>query len=336
MLLQPTSIGTLIAVMGQTVASYGVDPEPIFERVALDPAAAAVPGARVDLRRINRVWNLVREATGDPRIGLRVSQFIRPAHFHALGLSWLASRTAEGGLERLVRYHEVLTMACDLTLEQDDDESRLVMVHPCGIEMTSEAIDAFFGAVVGLSRMLAGPQFSPRRVQLRRVNPGKPEEYEACLGAPVRFSQPGDLMAFDNRDLRRPVPGGNESLAEETAKIAERYLAALHSSPTVERVRGALIELLPAGKSGLQDVARWMHTSVSTLRRNLKDEGAGYRGVLEETRRTLAEGYVGEKKHSLGEVAFLLGFNEQASFSRAFRRWTGKTPRRYRSEATGA
>jgi AraC-like DNA-binding protein len=330
MLLQPTAIGTLVDVMERTFRSYGVDAGPLFERVGIDPEAASVPGARVEVQRIMRLWGLAVEATADPCFGLRAASFIRPTHFHALGLSWIAARTLQGGLERLVRYHDVVTMACGLELHQEGEECQLVLVHLPAIEMTPEAVDAFFTSVIRLSRMLVGDAFAPRRVELLRAMPDQPQTYEEVFAAPVRFSQSNDKLVFERRSLTISVSGGDETLATETAQIAERYLAKLRSSPTVEQVRVALFEMLPSGQTSLEQIAHWLHTSVSTLRRKLKQEGVTYRQVLDDTRRALAEGYVADRRYTFSEVAYLLGFAEQASFSKAFKRWTGSSPRRFR------
>jgi AraC-like DNA-binding protein len=75
--------------------------------------------------------------------------------------------------------------------------------------------------------------------------------------------------------------------------------------------------------------------SLRTLQRRLNDEGASYKGILDETRRELAAHYMAESHRSINEITYLLGFSEPSNFSRAFRRWTGKSPSAYRAQSPG-
>jgi len=316
--------------MEEALRSYGVDPEPLLSQAGIDPHQVDTPMARIAIPQITRLWNLARQATGDAAVGLRVARLMRPVHFYAVGLSWIAGKTLGASLERLKRYHDVVTMAFDLRIDQQPDAHRLVVIRK-PFPIAPESVDAFFASVLRLCRLVAGDGFAPRSVELRRTNPGIQKAYEESYLAPVTFSRPDDCIVFDPASLVRPISGGSEDLAEENARIAERYLVSLQASPTAERVRAALVELLPSGRADLVCVADHLHTSVSTLRRGLKREGTNYRHVLEETRRTLAEGYIEDPRLSISDAAYLLGFAEQASFSRAFRRWTGTSPSRFRS-----
>lgn len=98
------------------------------------------------------------------------------------------------------------------------------------------------------------------------------------------------------------------------------------------RVRRLLIDLLPTGNANQRLIARRLNKSVSALQRRLNSEGTTYSDVQAETRRLLAEQYVLEGKYSIGQIAYLLGFSDQANFSRAFKRWSGRTPSQFQAE----
>jgi AraC-like DNA-binding protein len=71
--------------------------------------------------------------------------------------------------------------------------------------------------------------------------------------------------------------------------------------------------------------------SLRTFQRRLESEGTRFRVLLDQTRTQLAESLLADATNTLAEVGFYCGFSEQASFSRAFKRWTGKTPSAYRA-----
>jgi AraC-like DNA-binding protein len=146
----------------------------------------------------------------------------------------------------------------------------------------------------------------------------------------VHFGQPENALWFDAEESHKPVPAGNEELARETDRIAERYLATLEPRRVQDKVREVLMTLLPSGDVDQRAVARRMNRSVSALQRQLKREGASYRQLLNQTRETMAVRFVREGRYSLGQIAYLLGFADQANFSRAFKRWTGSPPTAFR------
>ena len=130
--------------------------------------------------------------------------------------------------------------------------------------------------------------------------------------------------------MKQRLPAGNRELAYENDRIAERYLATLNPDQIQDKVREILLTLLPSGDASQEAVARSLHCSVSSLQRQLKAEGASYRRILDETRYALAQQLVRERRYSLSQIAYLLGFSDQANFSRAFKRWTGDTPTDFR------
>jgi AraC-like DNA-binding protein len=134
-------------------------------------------------------------------------------------------------------------------------------------------------------------------------------------------------------DLEAPLQGAIPAVVESTSRIADQYLATLDSNTVAHRVRSELIQMLPGGDVDQEKIAARLYRSASTLQRQLGAEGLTYREVLDETRRELAEAYLHEGSHSQSQIAFLLGFADQANFSRAFKRWTGVTPGRYRKSA---
>ncbi len=82
----------------------------------------------------------------------------------------------------------------------------------------------------------------------------------------------------------------------------------------------------------LDQVARNLGLGVRTLQRQLRSEGIGFAALVDEVRGTLAREYLQDRRLSVGEIAYLLGFSEPSAFSRAFRRWTGRSPQSLRAE----
>ncbi len=155
-------------------------------------------------------------------------------------------------------------------------------------------------------------------------------DYQAVFNAPVMFAAAENALVFDLAELQAPLPGRSIDLLVASDRVLENYIAALSPDDVSTEVRKLLLSLLPNGKANQEEVSRRMHMSRSTLHRRLREENTNYKELLESTRRTLAIEYVRDRKHSLNYIAFLLGFSDQSNFSRAFRRWTGKSPKAFR------
>jgi AraC-like DNA-binding protein len=116
-----------------------------------------------------------------------------------------------------------------------------------------------------------------------------------------------------------------------------RRLAELDTEASIaERVRAALLELLPSGAASIGTVAARLGASVRTVQRRLHAEGQCFAGVLARTRTELAHHYLGSTALSAAEISFLLGFEDPNSFYRAFQSWTGTTPDQARSRRSSA
>ena len=333
MLHEKTTIAAAARLIGETLKThYAQDPLPVYKKAGIDPSRLEVSGARYPWIAMQQLWIEAAAATGDPCFGLTVGRNIRPTTFHALGFSWLASRTLLESLQRLVRYTKLITTApVELAVTLDGDNWVLHdRLRHQGIPGADEiAVDAFFMAVVGLCRQACDRHFCASEVHLSRAAAAHTDTYIKAFEAPVFFESEHDSISFDREALEAPLPGGNLELALVNDRIAEEYIDALDPSTISTEVRKLLIELLPSGDANQQSIASQMNRSLSTLQRQLAAENTNYKEIREHTRRDLAEQYVREGHYSLSQIAYLLGFSDQSNFSRAFRRWTGHSPGTY-------
>ena len=331
MLFEPTTLAATTTALTAALQAYGCEPRAVFARAGLDIDLVRQPGARFPFSRMHRLWTVAREASGDPCIGLQAARQLKPQALHALGLSWMASQTLRDGFMRMARYSHIANTALRIEITEAGGEIRLApKLHARGIEAAPEAMDAALAFIVCLCRLITTEDFAPTRVALSREPPEDASQYTDFFASPVFFGQAEDAIHFDAARAREPIPAGNEELAREVDRIAERYLSTLQPSRVQDRVREILLTLLPSGEADQRTIARNLNRSVSTLQRQLKAEGSSYRKVLDETRQTMAKRLVKEGQHSLGQIAYLLGFSDQANFSRAFRRWTGGPPTEFR------
>ena len=334
MLYEPTSLALTTNPLGRALAEvYGLDPAAVFAVAGLEFGAPVTPQQRYPLSTIRRLWQAAIEASGDPAIGLAAGWHVRPADLYAFGFAWLASSTLRGALERLCRFHRVLSTAVAVvTLEECGDQLALRTRFPdLSRAPPKEGVDAGMTALLSMCSLIAERDVRPVKADLTCDDTVHPAAYAKHLQAPIRFGCDVGTLYFDRSLTEAPLAGGTPDVARATDRIAERYLEAMDPQRVATEVRRLLVRLLPSGQFDQDRVARQLNRSASTLHGQLGTENTSFREILDNTRRGLAEDYLRDGKFSIAEVAYLLGFSDQSNFSRAFKRWTSRTPHEFRS-----
>lgn len=332
MLYEPSTLASLAQILAITLREeYGMDPAPIYTSAGVPLEPPESPQLRYPLKDIRKLWDTAREATGDEAIGLKTGWHAKPTQFYAFGYSWLASTTLLGAIQRLARYYDLMsTASVEISLREHEDSYALSAVFPEESKAPpKEGIDCGMTALLALCDIVAEKTVRPLRIDLTCGPDVHPDAYREQLGAPITFGADVGTFYFDKDAMRERLPGASPDIAKATDKIAEQYIETLDPAKVASQVRRLLISHLPSGKADQERIASIMNRSSSTLQRQLQAEGVTYRSVLESTRRSLAEDYLKDRKHSHAQIAYLLGFSDQSNFSRAFKRWTEKSPREY-------
>ncbi len=315
--------------MAKALEARGFDAPRLFERAGLDFAALDDPDARYPVRATALLWRLAVEATGDPCFGLEVARHTSPMTYHALGFSLAASSSVREAFERVVRYYRLVSDAAVIRFEERDEAYRVSIRTAPRAHPSDEAIDAILAVAVRLCRSLTDRQFSPLAVELRRPAPPDPTPFYRYFRVQVTFGAEEDAMMLPKAQCDERIQGANPELARANDRIAAEALARWESSHLADRVRVVLLDGLPHGTQSQAEVARLLGLSTRALQRKLAAESTSYGALVDGTRRELALAYLREARHSMTDIGYLLGFSGAASFTRAFRRWTGKTPSDY-------
>jgi AraC-like DNA-binding protein len=152
----------------------------------------------------------------------------------------------------------------------------------------------------------------------------------------LRFNAPANALLFARADVISPLPTAHPLLAKVHERLASERLQRLDHLQISSRARAAIIRRLPEGEPRRTEVAAVLEMSERTLQRRLETEGTSFQRLLDDTRRELAQQYLGQTDVSLADATYLLGFGDQGSFIRACKRWFGTSPRRYRIRSTKA
>ncbi|MEX2123505.1 MAG: AraC family transcriptional regulator [Woeseia sp.] len=323
-------IASWAVAVAQALDERGLDSSEIFATAGIDLATARDPSTRYPADQMTRVYELSEEATQDPSFGLSIAEYVHPTSLNALGYSLFASNDLESFCRRIVRYFGLVSTNAVTEIEQTANEFHLSMLPAIGVTSYAPQ-DAWLATLLRFSRFIYRPNFNPLRVYLRRPTPTvNIANFTDWFRAPIEFGSNKNTLVFNAKDMTVRLPAANAELARQNDQVVMALLKQIDRSDIIAQVRATFIGLLPSGDCSKQTVAAQLNMSERTLQNRLVERTTTYSNLLSETRRELAEQYMNQSLHSISEVAFLLGFSEISSFSRAFRAWTGESPSAYR------
>ena len=320
----------------EAIETAGGDPDQILGSCGLDRSTVSKPDGFIASSDFAGVLEDAARATGDDCFGLHFGEGYNPKNMVPLTYVVLNSPTIAVGLQNAGRYLRVHNEAAAVSFAI---EGRWAYARHL---LTNLAPDASrqhneYSMAVGLNliRLMAGSQWVPAEVQFAHKPPLETSEHVRIFKAPVSFGCATNALVVEAEFVDRQVPAADARIYP----VLRRYLdQVMKEMPREDRllasVRRVFGESLRDGDPKLVQVAKKLAVSPRTLQRQLKESGVDFKGLADDTRRRFSLNYLRDRKNSLTEIAYLLGYSEVSAFNRAFRRWTGLTPSDYRREAT--
>lgn len=320
-----------VGITLKIIRSHGVDPDPLMRKLHIDPKRVSDPNARFRYTQIDDLWALAVAQVDDPAFGLKAAEFWHPSQLGALGYAWLASSSLRTAIKRMVRYMRILTEGAHLELDETADELCVSLRYEEISRQQATRTDSFMAMLVAMCRANAGDEFHPTSVSLTHSAPEDTGAFFALFRCPVEFSAGVNGFNISLGWADRVLPSSNPQLAKLNDQVMIRYLASLDDDSIIERIKTEIIQQLPSGGVADETVAQALYMNARTMQRKLHKEGTTFKTILNGVRMELADTYLVDNNLGLSEISFLLGFSELSSFSRAFKRWTGESPKDYRN-----
>jgi AraC-like DNA-binding protein len=336
----PSGTSVLAAMVAgnlEAAAAYGLPARELAAQAGIDPRDLADPDGRVPFDSHVRLWQAI---DADPRaqdfgfwlganVSLRMLGVVGFAMQHAPDV-----RAAFGCLER---YRRLINDQVSPIIDELPDR---VVFRRAELPEIARLATIVVAAPVGtltLLRELTGVSAStPLALEaaFQHPAPANVERYYGVLGCPIAFNAPETRIALRREafalPVRRPDPGLFAYLERHASALQARVADRQSLSA---RIREAIVGQLSEGEPSQALLARQLALSERTLQRRLRDEGTSFAALLEQIRSELSLMYLSDDALAIFEVAYLLGYSEPSAFNRAFKRWTGQSPREYRGRA---
>jgi len=318
-------------------ASEGVETRDLVRAIGLPPDGRADPSKMISSEQYYRFFAaLVERDPAGLELPLRIGAAMRADEYGAFGLAWKSAPNLHGSFVRSERYGRVLGNAETYSIERSPEGVFFSLDKDgdgsLGMLLSNEAS---MSAVVTLCKQVSAASFQPLGVYFKHGPRGDINVYESHFGCPVHFNSGRDAVLVNQESLDAPNRLGDATIAEFFDEHLKQELAELTDTNSLERdVRRLVAKVLSEGVPTLSHIASSIGMSARTLQRRLSNNNHTFQSLVDQARREQAQQLLRGTDFSLAEIAFLTGFAEQSGFTRAFKRWSGKTPRSYRIEAT--
>ena len=320
------------AGLADVARRMGRDARGIVERHGMEARVLVDPESLVAPQQMADTFEYCSTLFDDPLFGLHIAAVQDPEVFGCVTALCRAAPTFRAGVRCLIDYLPVVHAPdCEVLLIEGRDTAELTWLVNTDIGVNDQANYQAALLNVKLLQAMGGPAFRPSRVSVSAATrPADMPELERVLGCKVTPRSPRNAVVFPVHALDQPVPGANRLLFRLLGGYLEKVKAA-QSQSVIDRVESYIRGSLASGTCTIERCAAKLGVSVRTLQAKLAAQGARFSELVERQREVIAKAHLAERRLSLDEIAERLGYGEQTSFGRAFKRWTGMTPQQFRA-----
>ena len=330
-----TRMSTLID-LSRVLRNTGLDAEPILAGAGVPPGRPMRPTDRVPLRVLTKAIELASERAGDPLLAVRLGLRISPRSLGAVGTLITLAPNLRAAIGSATRYLRLFNVGPSLSLSVDGPEATCTYRIPAldGCDARHYAEFAIAGCLAYIAEVV-GKEWRPSGIRLPHDLRAPKPHYEALFGASV-VARPGTrgpsiLFPADALELVNQLSdiAGHAALERH---LAEQLRLGSSSEDLILLLRQEISRALLVSDAPVTvaSIAGTLGFSVRTLQRRLADHRTSFDELVDDVRREWAARYLEDQRLTISDTAYLLGYSEVSSFTRAFQRWTGESPSDYR------
>jgi AraC-like DNA-binding protein len=328
-------IGATMALPA-VLRTLGADPAKLFAEAGFDLNLFDDPDNRISYAARGRLVSHCAARTGCRHLGLLVGQ---QAGLHSLGLVGLLVKYSPDvgtALRSLVRFLHLHVRGAATILAVGGNSAMLSYeIHQPRVEANDQVGDGAVAMMFNILRSLCGPDWEPIEVRFAHRKPDDVRPFRRYFRAPLRFDDEQNALVFSANWLNRHLPDADPQL-QRLLQTQIDALDARYGDDFPEQVRSVLRSALVTGRAKASQVAALFSMHARTLNRRLNEFGTGFQELLDEGRFEIARQLLEDSAMEVRQIAAVLDYADASAFTRAFRRWSGATPARWRATRGGA
>jgi len=330
----PSATGGIARLACARLSEKGQDPNIMLSKVGLTTEGARDPTVRLEARTQIKLLELAAEELQDEALGFHLA---RSFDLREIGLALLCNSVSDhlaDALRNAERYSQINNEGVRLRFSMQD-WSAVITLDYVNIDRDADRhhIEFWLVTLVRICRQVTNGRLAPSRLKTKHFRNRTPAEFRRFFGVDIEFGADRDEIWFPRPIALLSLEGRDERLNEMLRRYADEALARKPRERLTVRSKAEhlLPKLLPHGLATASEVARQLGMSSRTFSRKLRKEGISFAEILDQLRAALAKRYLDDETSPVSEIAWLLGYREVSSPTHAFKRWTGRTPRQFRS-----
>jgi AraC-like DNA-binding protein len=322
----------VLAGLPSALREAGLDPVEVIASVGVRPGLLDDPDGRLRYCDAARLLERGAALTGREDFGLGVGRLVGLDALGIVGFLARNGRTVADALGGLCRYAALVNQAaCPVLTCEAGVATFASAVHEPGVPAFDQVADMTAAVGVNQLRTLCGAGWAPVQIRLARRAPRDAAPYRRQFGIEPRFDAPDTAIAFDAAWLARPVAGADPEL-RATLEARAASLCAADTRALAQRVRGVVRRALMHRSCSAGRVCAVMSIGYRSLNRRLAAEGTSLAAIIDSVRFDVASQLLVHTDMPMTEIADALDYSDPSAFTRAFARWAGVPPSRWRLE----
>lgn len=318
------------------IVSSGIDKTLLVAKSNIDITQLEESEKRYPVEQHLKIWQAAEELDSDSCIGLHMGQNSNPYLRGIVGLLFAASPNLQIAAQNKIKYTKILAEHVDLVLEEDDNYFALNYSIDEKYFHYYEIERVFSGFLSWVNHFVGEPIY-PIKICCQFSPPKHVERYRSIFNCPIHFNHSANLIVFNKALYQVKNSQYNDYLYSILQARADKVLQELDTTiDFVNGVRSLIAGRLSSGNFSAEDIAASVNMSKRTFYRKLQEEGASYQNILDDERKKMALSYLRKPNSQIQNIAYLLGYSDQRSFNRAFKRWTQLSPSEYLRNQTPA
>jgi AraC-like DNA-binding protein len=330
--IEPISVSvTVLSQMFLYLNSLKVDIDAFLRSLDIEPESVKSPDEYISIETYLRIQDSAADYVNDTYFGLHMGEFAEAGSWSILGYMMMNCKTLGEAFEKSGKYSRIIGNMIEGKANVRFKKVKITLfTPPHAPKMSRHCYEATLSSSVRMMRLLSGVQINPLEVTFIYPEPESTVEYDRIFCCPVKFGQKENSMTLDWSVGNIPIRMANSALLEHFEKYAQDFLAEMERNDEHTRaVTKIILSQLDDEDLSIQKVAKEMAVSVRTLQNHLEAEGVVFSDLLKDVREKLAKKYLHEN-YTVEQITYLLGFSEPSVFRKAFKKWSGVTPREYR------
>lgn len=317
----------------EVVSRFGISEQTLFAPFNFTSEQLADPAVRISLPKANELFKHALTLTGESSLGYQLGTQMRISIHGFIGYAIMSASNVTEALMLASRFIHIRVPFMHLHFSTMQPKARIQLIcDDLDLEpLRQEVLIALTVGILTMGKAITGQDLFAN-IECDFPEPPGFEKYSKLINATIKFNQPHLVAYFDKSYLGLPLANADPLASQIAINQCEAELSAIGERKRVAmRVRDLIMQSTERYPS-IETIAELLHMSDRTLKRQLAAEGTSYSNVVDELRYRHAVSLLSRSDFSLEQISDELGYSDVGNFTRAFKRWTGRTPGNWRKD----